>query len=159
MKIQYDSKKEKKYSGMIDRMLEKPYCLIDIYPVLVPEGSRGNYFKINDWILDHEYEELGRRFFNILLKLNCYCDLTLYFGRHLKKNPSPDLLFKWVMKCFSAKQNKRKYMNIFIDQDRAMLVLDGDNTYMPAYLSAYEEDEELRELLHKLAASEGMFFR
>lgn len=155
MKIRYESEKWNEYADLIDRLLEEPCHLIDLYPVRVPEKSRGEYYAINDWILDKEYEDLAARFFHILLKLNCYCELTLYLGSHLKKKPSPDLLRKWVFKCFHAKQNKRKYMNIFVDQGRAMLVLDGDSPC----LAVYKADEVLQELLKMLAASEGMFFR
>jgi hypothetical protein len=46
-------------------------------------------------------------------------------------------------------------MNIFVDEDRAMLVLNGDDPWS----AVYNADEELQQLLRMLAVSEGMFFR
>lgn len=155
MKIRPKSKKWMKYADLIDSLLEAPYHLIDIYPIRIPEQSRGSYFDINDWILDNEYEELARRFFHILLKLNCYHDLTIYLGDRIIKNPAPDDLRKQVKKCFAAKQRHRHYMNIFVDKNCAMLILDGDSTCM----TVYNADAELQKLLRMLSDAEGMFFR
>ena len=46
-------------------------------------------------------------------------------------------------------------MNIFVDDDRAMLVLNGDDPWA----AVYNADEDLQQLLGMLAVSEGMFFR
>ena len=71
------------YADRIDCLLETPCHLIDIYPIQVPENSPGSYFRINDWILDNEYEELAGKYFHVLLKLNCYHDLTIYHEDHI----------------------------------------------------------------------------
>ena len=155
MKISPDSNEWMEYADRIDYLLETPCHLIDIYPIQVPENSPGSYFRINDWILDNEYEELAGKYFHILLKLNCYHDLTIYHEDHIIKNPAPDILRKRVRKCFAAKQRKRGYMNVFVDTDRAMLVLNGDDPWA----AVYNADENLQALLRMLADSEGMFFR
>ena len=46
-------------------------------------------------------------------------------------------------------------MNIFVDKDKAMLVLNGDDPWA----AVYNADEDLQTLLRMLADSEGMFFR
>lgn len=155
MKVSPGSKKWKKYADRIDNLLETPCHLIDIYPIQVPENSPGCFFRINDWILDNEYEQLAGKFFRMLLKLNCYHDLTVCHEDRIEKNPAPDLLRKRVRKCFSAKQRKRGYMNVFVDTDRAMLVLNGDDPWA----AVYNADKELLALLEMLADSEGMFVR
>ena len=155
MKISPGSKKWMKYADRIDNLLETPCHLIDIYPIQVLENSPGCFFRINDWILDNEYELLAGKFFRMLLKLNCYHDLTVCHENRIEKNPAPDLLRKRVRKCFSAKQRKRGYMIVFVDTDRAMLVLNGDDPWA----AVYNADENLQALLRMLADSEGMFFR
>ena len=96
MKLSPDSNKSMEYADRIDYLLETPCHLIDIYPIQVPENSPGSYFRINDWILDNEYEELAGKYFHVLLKLNCYHDLTIYHEDHIIKNPAPDILRKRV---------------------------------------------------------------
>lgn len=155
MRVRPGSKKWIQHSDRIDYLLETPCHLIDIYPIQVPDDSPGNYFHINEWILDNEYEKLAESCFRILLKLNCYHHLTLFLEDRVIKSPSPDALRKQVGKCFAAKHSHRAYMNIFVDTDSAMLVLNGDDPWM----AVYNADEELQQLLAMLAASEGMFFR
>ncbi len=50
--------------------------------------------------------------------------------------------------------SQKDYLNILIDQERAMVILNGDNLY----LSVYDPDLRLRQLLQDLAACEGLFF-
>ena len=57
---------------MIDHYLEKPYWVIDILPKQVPANSRGQYFKIEKFFLSQpQYDIIGKKFINILMKLNC----------------------------------------------------------------------------------------
>ena len=38
---------------MIEEYLEKPYWVIDILPKQVPADSRGQYFEIEEYYLEH----------------------------------------------------------------------------------------------------------
>ena len=94
---------------------------------------------------------LYRKFLRILLKLNCCCDFTVSHGLDWEENPSPKRLEQLVEKCTGSQKD---YLNILIDQERAMVILNGDNLY----LSVYDPDLRLRQLLQDLAACEGLFF-
>lgn len=91
-----------------------------------------------------------RKFLRLLLKLSCYCEFTVSYGPKWEENPSPKRLERLVEKCTGSRKD---YLNILIDQGRAMVILNGDDLY----LSVYNPDLRLRQLLGQLAASEGLF--
>ena len=91
-----------------------------------------------------------RKFLRLLLKLSCYCEFTVSYGPKWEENPSPKRLERLVEKCTGSRKD---YLNILIDQGRAMVILNGDDLY----LSVYDPDLRLRQLLGQLAASEGLF--
>ena len=63
---------------MIEEYLEKPYWVIDILPKQVPADSRGQYFEIEEYYLEHpQIDIIYKKFTNILLKLNCYEDFVV----------------------------------------------------------------------------------
>ncbi len=62
----------------IDELLEQPYWVVDILPEQVPANSPGQYFAVEDYYLKKpRIAALHRKFAEILLKLNCYFDLSL----------------------------------------------------------------------------------
>ena len=51
----------------IEEYLNKPYWVIDILPKQVPADGRGQYFKIEEYYLEHpQIDDIYRRFTNIL---------------------------------------------------------------------------------------------
>ena len=67
-------------------MLEKPYWIIDILPKQVPKDSPGQYFAVEDFFLKEELSEIKKKHINVVLKLNCYMDITIDDDM----NPSPE---------------------------------------------------------------------
>ena len=132
---------------MIDKYLEKPYWVIDILPKQVPINSRGQYFKIAHFYRNEpQYDTFCRKFFNILMKLNCYVDIDAFL--HLKEwihNPAPELLFSWI--------RERKLLYILLKSLDAMISVDGDDLYM----TLYNPTDDLLEFNRTLASSEGLY--
>ena len=56
----------------IEKLLEKPYWIIDILPKQVPKDSPGQYFAIKDFFLKEQLSEIKKKHINVILKLNCY---------------------------------------------------------------------------------------
>lgn len=102
----------------------------------------------NDFPSKREYRRLYRKFLRILLKLNCCCDFTVSHGLDWEENPSPKRLEQLVEKCTGSQKD---YLNILIDQERAMVILNGDNLYLSVY------DPDLR--LQATAAGAGCLRR
>ena len=130
----------------IEELLEKPYWVIDILPCQVPEESAGQYFAIEEFFLkDPHNAELRRRFVQILLKLNCYYDFLVYRNdKEVIKNPSPEQLEEMILR-------NTDIVDILLEE--AMIVIRYDDTYM----TVYDPDEKLLNILKPLATSNGLF--
>ena len=90
----------------IEEYLNKPYWVIDILPKQVPADSRGQYFRIEKYFLEHpQIDDIYRKFTNILLKLNCYNDINVsHDGDEWITNPAPHELEAALLGSMADKQ-------------------------------------------------------
>lgn len=137
----------------IDELIEKPCYLVDVFPYIVPETADRRYFAIEEYFQANR-REWDEKFRRLLLKLYCYHDFWVSFGKESAENPEPRLLAKWIQDCFAGNWRERDYMNIILPDCSAMVILNGDDLYM----SVYNPDEQLRALISQLAGAEGFFF-
>ena len=135
----------------IEEYLNKPYWVIDILPKQVPADSRGQYFRIEKYFLEHpQIDIIYRKFSNILLKLNCYEDIDVsHDGEEWITNPAPHELEAALLKCMADKH----LFYIILKSADVMITVSGDDTYM----TVYNPTEEVLELIGSLAGSEGLF--
>ena len=127
-------------SKTIEELLNAPYWIIDILPKQVPAGSAGQYFAIEQYLRDTQLSDIKKKHVNLILKLNCYRDISLDEGKEV--NISPEQIAEAIHK---------RYVNIMVDD--AMIVSDPEDTY----LTIYNPDEDLITLMKELASGEGMF--
>ena len=137
----------------IDELIEKTCYLIDIFPCTAPETPDRRYFKVEEYFQKNR-RDLDERFCRLLLKLYCYYDFWVSAGDVLAENPEPELLAGWIWHCFEGDWRERDYINIILPDCNAMVILNGDDLYM----SVYNPDERLMELISQLAGAEGLFF-
>lgn len=125
----------------LEDLLEMPCRVIDILPVQVPENSPGQYFAVEKYFLQKDrLAEIKRRHIGVLLKLNCYRQLSFYGEDAV--NPPPERIAEAVQTrraCILARE--------------ALIVSEPDETW----LTVFNADEPLLRLLGALAASEGLF--
>ena len=135
----------------IEEFLDKPYWVIDILPKQVPADSRGQYFKIEKYFLEHpQIDGIYRKFIHILLKLNCYEDINVsHDGDEWMMNPDPHELEAALLKCMADKQ----MFYIILKSTDVLITVSDDDTYM----TVYNPTEESKELIDSLAVSEGLF--
>ena len=136
----------------VDEYLEKPYWVIDILPKQVPADSKGQYFKIEEYYLEHpQIDIIYKKFTKILLKLNCYeeIDVSQEDGEKWMANPAPKDIEAMLLKCLSDES----MLSVYLKSSDALIVISGDDTYM----TVYNPSEETIELLGSLAISEGLF--
>ena len=135
-------------NNIIDDYLTKPYWIIDILPKQVPSERRGPYFEIEKYFLKPEQlEQITRRYTNLLIKLNCYYNFSVCHAlEHWVENPKPEYLMEWL--------RSGQMLYVVIDSADAMIGFTGDEHYM----TLYNPNSELLELIKPLAASEGLFF-
>ena len=133
----------------IDQYFDKPYWIIDILPKQVPANSKGQYFKVEQYFLNHP-ELLYPKFSGTLIKLNCYEDFELGVStEEWIQNPNPETIEKTIADSFMEK----KSLLIELKSAKALITFNGDDHYM----TVYNPNATLLKLLKALAASEGLF--
>ena len=123
--------------------------IIDILPKQVPAGAAGQYFKAERYFLSR-LDEISRKFARVLIRLNCYYDLQMSTdGETWILNKSPEDLAR----RFEESAASHSPLSILIGSDDALVTFSGDNHYM----TIYNPDEELLELVRQCAQAEGLF--
>ena len=122
----------------IEELLEKPYWIIDILPKQVPKDSLGQYFAIEDFFLEEQLPEIKKKHINVILKLNCYMDITI----DDEKNPAPKQIRDTMLDRY-----------VYIMLDDAMILSEPDDTH----LTVFNPNEGLLNLIKAISSLEGLF--
>ncbi len=122
----------------IEELLNQPYWIIDILPYQVPKDSPGQYFAVDSYIREKQLSEIKERHINLILKLNCYMDITV----DEELNPAPQK---------TAEIMKNRY--VYIMAGDGMILSEPDDTHM----TLFGPDEKLLKLVKLLAAGEGLY--
>ena len=142
---------EKTLDIIRERLYETEYWIIDFLPMQVRYQSRGQYFKVEQHYLQHpQIDTLYHKFYNILLKLNCYEDLEVQLhNSEWILNPEPSVLEEEFQQSLE-KKNVLTLIDVISD---FMIEINGGDTY----ITVYNPNEHIIELLKGLALSEGLF--
>ena len=125
----------------IDELLETPYWIIDILPKQVPKDSPGQYFAVEEYYLSKkQIAEVKNRHIGLVLKLNCYRNLSL--DEETEINPPPGRI---------AEEMHKRHLCILTGD--SMILSEPDDLSM----TLYHPDDELLELVRVLAAGEGLY--
>ena len=139
------------YDGIVERLLEQPYHVIDFLPRQVPENSKGQYFAVEAFFMEQpQREALYAGFADLLIRLNCYFDLVVTDGVCWKKNAPPQELQAKIRYC-----SEREYVNVLIVEENSLLTLYGGDLYM----TLYHPSDELLDTIRPLTAGLGLFVR
>lgn len=145
---------------------EKTYWVIDILPKQVPANGQGQYFKIEEFFLkEPQYSVIRKKFCSLLLKLNCYYDIAV-LNTHDEwiDNPPPESVEEWLssgeavyvmLKSGAGEDNCAPFGSgeDNCDPKEAIIIYSGDDHY----LTLYNPNENLLELVSSLANAEGLF--
>ena len=132
---------------IVEELLEKPYYIIDILPWQVAADSEGQYFKMARYFLRPPQKAvIVKKFCDIIIKLNCYYDLSLYqdTDQHTD-NPPPE----FIEECMAS----GIIVHAVVRSENAMVSYDGDDHYM----TLYNPSDRLLRLVTALAGSVGLF--
>lgn len=136
----------------IEKLLQKQCYIIDFLPKQVPANSNGQFFRIENYLLNNcEEFGFGKRFICVILKLMCYYCVTIGFGESVEQ-VSPEKITEIVK---TIMQNHSGTLELFFPEKDTLLILECDCMN----LSVYNPDIEMQELLREIAVSEGLFFR
>ena len=122
----------------VDELLQTPYWIIDILPGQVPKDSPGQFFAVESYMLREQMASIKQRHINLVLKLNCYLDISI----DEEMNPSPDRI---------AEKMRKRYLYLMIGE--SMILSEPDDTHM----TLFNADENLLEMVRSLATAEGLF--
>ncbi len=138
--------------SVLNDLLEKPYYVIDFLPGQVPKDADGQFFKIENYLLNN-YERYGLKdkFIRTILKLMCYYRMIVHYGKWIEQ-PDPKLIAEIID---TIMENHSGYMNMLLPDKNALLVFEWDCLN----LTLYNPDRELVELTKQIAQSEGLFCR
>ena len=136
-------------SELVENLLERPYWVIDFLPMQVPEDSRGQFFAIEQYYLTGQrHERLRRQFADVLLKLNCYHDLTVnHGGEDWLRNPDPEALVAWLDEAL-----QHGHLCALIDDGDALVTASGGDTN----LTLYNPSPDLLQLVQSLTTASGL---
>lgn len=142
-----------KLDSIRETLLCKPYRIIDILPARTPERFAAAYSALERHCFrDPSADMPYTRFFNILLKLGCYCDIAACRAGSDEWvcSPEPGFLLDELQKLAEA---RRGGIHFLIDGARLLMTLDAGDLYMTVYGSCPRMMRRIRQL----ARSEGLF--
>lgn len=134
----------------IEQLFDKNAYLIDIFPERVHEKSDGRYFDVERYFQQNR-SCIDRSFINVILKLYCYCDIiaVTYDGKY--ECPETEKLIDMLERCLCGETG---FVNMFLPEYDALIALNRDDLYM----TVYNADGKLVELIARLVSAEGLFF-
>lgn len=134
---------------------ESRVWIVDILPRRVPADGDGQYFAVEDYLLERpQVDEVYQRFARLLVKLNCYYDfvVTDFEAEFRIVNPAPSALTSLVMGCV-AQDAPRGAPVIALPSVGAEITVNGDFLYM----AVRGGTDEMLKTVGLLAGAEGLF--
>ena len=137
----------------LEELFTKPYWVVDILPEQVPEYSDGQYSAVEQYYLrEPQLSVLRKKFFEIILKLNCYYDISVLTDPEDEEaaelNPRPEELYGLFVG-----ENAAKCVMVVVGSENTLIVSNEDDTYM----TIYNPTEHLLGLMRHIAGAEGLF--
>ena len=146
-----DTADPRRFDNMMGALLEGPYWIVDILPEQVSADAAGQYFAVEQFFLRPErIVPLRRKYAELLLRLNCYCDMAVSFDACVswETNPDPETFAKRVERL-----SGNEFLRAVFAEQNVMIDYDHNDTY----LTVYDPDWALLDKLRALAAAEGLF--
>ena len=138
-------------TDVIEYYLEKPYWIIDILPRQVANDGEGQYFKVEAYYLNSPHlENIYHQFAQIIIRLSCYKDMDMGTApSRWVHNPPPRDVERMIQDSLIT------HVPLFIIMPSAdtMISISGEDTYM----TIYNPNTDMLELLRALSASAGLF--
>ena len=141
----------RRYDEIMGNLLDGPYWIVDILPEQVPANAAGQYFAVERYFLQPERVcSLRRKYAEVLLRLNCYYDMSVSFDAcaSWETNPDPEVFANRL-----AGLSGNDFLRVVFDEQNAMIDYDHNDTYM----TVYDPGSALLDKVSALATAEGFF--
>ena len=131
---------------IIETLLNKPYWVIDLLPMQVPQENARSFFTIEPYLLSGpRMDALRRTWTDLLLKLSCYFDFLLCGAEDEPHAFAPEELAQRI--------GSGEYLALLSVQEESLIVVDNDGTC----ITAYHPSVRMLDLIRLLATAEGLF--
>ena len=146
-----DKPDQERCFALIGRLLEMPCWVADILPERVPADAAGQYFQVERFYRQpSRMVPLRRKQAEILLRLNCYDDMTVSFDdcETWETNPEPEAFAERLekLRCGS-------FLRVLFLSRETMIDIEPDDTWMTVSCP----DPAMLERIRRLCAAEGLF--
>ncbi len=145
--------KTSQYNKIIEELMDKPYGLIDIYPITISKEKRDIYFEVQEYFNQSmECKRFADKITRIILKALCYLDMEVCVNnRWLKEIKAIEL----AMHIQSVLIARCGYINLLLTKENALIhISSGD-----LYITVYNPNEQVEQIFQMLVQSEGLFWR
>ena len=140
------------FTEMLDELLAKECYIIDFLPERVSEDRDGQFFDVEDYLLNSPKHMLIKdRFISVILKLMCYYHIAVLWNEWVDK-PNPKMIEKATSEMMDRQAGT---LNCLFPNEAMLLVFDWDCLN----LSVYNPPKKTHELFRQIASSEGLFWR
>lgn len=140
------------YDKRVDELLKTTCYIIDFLPEQVPRQSKGQFFDVEDYLLNNDkHVGIKDKFENVILKLMCYYCMAVCWNGWTKQ-PKPETVGKAINEIMI---NHTGWLNCLFPDENALLVFEWDSLN----LSVFNSPQEMQKILEKIAWSEGLFWR
>lgn len=140
------------FTEMLDELLAKECYIIDFLPERVSEDRDGQFFDVEDYLLNSPKHTLIKdRFVSVILKLMCYYHIVVLWNEWVDK-PNPKMIEKAIAEMVDCQAGT---LNCLFPNEAMLLVFDGGCLN----LSVYNPPQKTHELFRQIASSEGLFWR
>ena len=143
--------------SVLEGLMTRDVRIVDILPKQVAKYQDGQYFEIEKYYLESpRIEALRRKYADLLIKLNCYCDICCCLVRTGEEgyggwtvNPAPGVLEGGL----ADSRFDTCSLDVVIPVENVLCTFSGSDTYM----TIYNASEDFEELIKALAGAEGLF--
>jgi len=136
----------------IEKLLEAPYSVIDIFPLQVPQERAEQYFSVEDYFLrPEELRAFAKKIVRVMLKLSCYYGMEIYCHEDEQLKAVPTEMLAGLIETIITE----KTGTISILLANALVQITGRDLYA----TVYHADKALHSLLQQVVTAEGLFLR
>lgn len=141
----------RRFDNLMGELLEGPYRIADVFPRQVSKERGAQYFAAERyWLQPERLGNLRRKQAEILIRLNCYYEMTVSFDSCESWETSPEPI-RFAGRLESMTGND--FLRAVFAEPKTMIDIEPCDTYM----TVYSRDQSFVGLLGKLCAAEGLF--